>query len=438
MSLPLRVFECLDGEIRKVFVVTFTLEIFLAWRSKNRSAIKVKPFVATKTKTARPSTFYPILCARVREHDFFLPSKSVTDAWTFLRMKQRRRRRRKKERERERERKKEKRRGAHVTGGVERQRDKGVERGRKKERKKEVKYLKTENKLSSSSSSSVFFVFSLLFLWCFGFFFSFKNSRSVQLLSLVSRLSIGFEPPTPSPFKVRERERERDEEEEERSDFFFLIIIFSCFTSAMAESSVIEHEAKAEHVIHCFETLLCYFDNVKGPAPVFQDAYCPLFVTWKKKARVGNEEPRLRGCIGTLEPKDLHSSLGEYALISALRDRRFNPIDVKEVQSLLCTVSLLTNFERNLTWLDWEVGKHGMIIEFEDPSSSVSLSATYLPEVAQQQGWTKQECIDSLIQKAGYYGKVTEDIRRKIWLTRYQSSLCTMSYQDYIMMKESN
>ena len=112
MSLPLRVFESLDGEIRKVFVVTFTLEIFLAWRSKNRSAIKkVKRFVATKTKTA---LFPPsIPCARV--HDFFLPRER--DRRMDFSSNGERRRRRKRERERERERKKEKRRGAHVTGG---------------------------------------------------------------------------------------------------------------------------------------------------------------------------------------------------------------------------------------------------------------------------------------------------------------------------------
>ena len=108
MSLPLRVFESLDGEIRKVFVVTFTLEIFLAWRSKNRSAIKVKRFVATKTKTA---LFPPsIPCARV--HDFFFFPKSVTDAWTFLQMK-----REEEEEERERERE-----------GGERERERGRDR----------------------------------------------------------------------------------------------------------------------------------------------------------------------------------------------------------------------------------------------------------------------------------------------------------------------
>jgi uncharacterized protein (TIGR00296 family) len=205
-------------------------------------------------------------------------------------------------------------------------------------------------------------------------------------------------------------------------------------------TDVIENKATAEHVIHCFDTLLSHFDGAEGPRPVFRDVSCPLFVTWKKRTRKAGEEARLRGCIGTLEPRDLHSSLGEYTLISALRDRRFNPIERKELPFLDCTVSLLTNFEAELGWQDWEVGKHGMIIEFEDPSnpSGRPLSATYLPEVAQQQEWTTEECIDSLVQKAGFYGTVTENLRNKITLTRYQSSLYTMTYQDYILWKEGN
>ena len=37
----------------------------------------------------------------------------------------------------------------------------------------------------------------------------------------------------------------------------------------------------------------------------------PLFVTWNKASRRGS---RLRGCIGTLEPRYLHTALKDYAL----------------------------------------------------------------------------------------------------------------------------
>ncbi len=38
----------------------------------------------------------------------------------------------------------------------------------------------------------------------------------------------------------------------------------------------------------------------------------PLFVTWNKDTRQG--DLRLRGCIGTLEPRHLHTALKDYAL----------------------------------------------------------------------------------------------------------------------------
>ena len=39
--------------------------------------------------------------------------------------------------------------------------------------------------------------------------------------------------------------------------------------------------------------------------------YSSLFVTWKKGKGNGL---RLRGCIGTLEPRHMHSAVGDYAL----------------------------------------------------------------------------------------------------------------------------
>lgn len=40
---------------------------------------------------------------------------------------------------------------------------------------------------------------------------------------------------------------------------------------------------------------------------------------------------------------------------SALRDRRFPPIQAKELPFLECTVSILTDYEPALDYLDWEV-----------------------------------------------------------------------------------
>ncbi|KAL3680830.1 hypothetical protein R1sor_023786 [Riccia sorocarpa] len=187
--------------------------------------------------------------------------------------------------------------------------------------------------------------------------------------------------------------------------------------------------ASKEMAVYCFDTLVAHYTGDVPPPPGFESGTFPLFVTWKKILNGG--EPRLRGCIGTLEARCLFTGFKDYALTSALRDRRFPPIQAREIPNLECTVSLLTDYETASNYLDWEIGKHGMILEFTD-SNSIRHSATYLPEVAAQEGWTKQESVDSLVRKAGYMGPITESLRRRFRITRYQSSLYTMHYSDYL------
>jgi uncharacterized protein (TIGR00296 family) len=157
------------------------------------------------------------------------------------------------------------------------------------------------------------------------------------------------------------------------------------------------------------------------PAPTIPS---PLFVTWDAACPAGGP-PRLRGCIGTLDPRPLRAGLREYALTAALRDRRFAAITPGELPSLHCTVSLLTSFEAADGWADWTPGTHGLTIEFEDPASGRARSATYLPAVAREQGWDQVTAVDSLMRKAGYGGPISAALRREVRLTRYQASTAT-------------
>ncbi|XVF82741.1 hypothetical protein PTKIN_Ptkin16aG0073800 [Pterospermum kingtungense] len=186
--------------------------------------------------------------------------------------------------------------------------------------------------------------------------------------------------------------------------------------------------ANREMVVYCFDTLVAHYNSEEVAPPAFDEGQHPLFVTWKKVVNGG--EPRLRGCIGTLEARCLINGFKDYALTSALRDRRFPPIQAKELPYLECTVSILTDYETANNYLDWEVGKHGIIIEFTDDHGT-RRSATYLPEVPAHEGWTKMEAIDSLMRKAGFSGPIMESLRKRIKLTRYQSTLFTMHYSDY-------
>eukprot|EP00879_Flechtneria_rotunda_P003303 GHRR01003528.1.p1 GENE.GHRR01003528.1~~GHRR01003528.1.p1 ORF type:complete len:240 (+),score=53.04 GHRR01003528.1:142-861(+) len=188
--------------------------------------------------------------------------------------------------------------------------------------------------------------------------------------------------------------------------------------------------ATRRHCVYCFDALIAHLTVIDSPLPEFEDANCALFVTWNKTSNWSSQS-QLRGCIGTLEPRKLHTALKDYALTSALRDSRFSPVQLNEVSKLSCSVSLLTSFEQASSWQDWQIGTHGLIIEFTDPALHCKRTATFLPEVAADQGWSQRQCIESLIRKAGYHGPATTELLNSLWITRYQSSKAGLSFADY-------
>lgn len=189
---------------------------------------------------------------------------------------------------------------------------------------------------------------------------------------------------------------------------------------------------------YAFSALEAHLSNKPAPAlPPFPPSCppAPLFVTWEKQTQTSSSsssEPRwdLRGCIGTLSPSDLTSSLPSYVMTSALRDHRFNPISLSELPSLRCSVSLLVDYEDCSDCYDWVVGTHGIIINFQN-SRCQTFSATYLPEVALEHNMTKEYAVESLIRKSGYNETITKSLLESIKTTRYQSSKCKVAYAEW-------
>jgi len=187
-------------------------------------------------------------------------------------------------------------------------------------------------------------------------------------------------------------------------------------------SMVVSHDM----CFFCFDVLSNHLNQYEPPsAPDFPNESYPLFVTWK----IGKDR-RLRGCIGTFNAMNLQIGLREYAMTSAFKDSRFTPISRDELNKLYVSVSILRHFEDAQDYLDWELGVHGIRIEF-NTEKGAKRTATYLPEVAPEQGWDRVQTIDSLLRKGGYKGNITNDVRRSIRLTRYQSEKITVGYQEY-------
>jgi len=124
-----------------------------------------------------------------------------------------------------------------------------------------------------------------------------------------------------------------------------------------------------------------------------------------------------------------------FIIYSALKDRRFDPITLSELPHLRCTVSLLHSFERGASWDDWEIGTHGISIEFKDPHTHAHRSATFLPEIAAHEKWNKTTTLEHLVRKSGCTVG-SREVLKNIKLTRYQSATCTLSYDEYLQQKE--
>jgi len=210
-------------------------------------------------------------------------------------------------------------------------------------------------------------------------------------------------------------------------------------------TSASQQVATAAHVACCFDTVIAAFEKDGKYGSTLKAAYnaeiktsskYPLFVTWKKHNGDGRSY-RLRGCIGTFSALPLVEGLQEYAIISAFQDRRFCPLKASEVPFLECGVSVLHSFEETDDIYDWTVGTHGITLKFVCPVKGKTYSATYLPEVAEEQGWDHEETIKELVAKAGYNATITSDLEDNMKVTRYQSSKASLTWPEYLALRSS-
>jgi MEMO1 family protein len=104
-----------------------------------------------------------------------------------------------------------------------------------------------------------------------------------------------------------------------------------------------------------------------------------VFVTLKK-------EGKLRGCIGRFNPeKLLYQIVEEMAVAAATRDSRFEPVTVEELNHIGIEISILTPLKEIESTDQIQLGKHGIYIK------KGQSSGTFLPQVAVETNWTKEE-----------------------------------------------
>jgi AmmeMemoRadiSam system protein B/AmmeMemoRadiSam system protein A len=117
---------------------------------------------------------------------------------------------------------------------------------------------------------------------------------------------------------------------------------------------------------------------------------CGAFVTLRK-----HEE--LRGCIGRFDASEpLHKVVQQMAIAAATEDYRFPPVEPQETNQLDIEISVLTPMRRIGSIDEIELGKHGIYIR------KGTRGGTFLPQVATETGWSKEEFLRHCAQdKAG-------------------------------------
>jgi len=117
---------------------------------------------------------------------------------------------------------------------------------------------------------------------------------------------------------------------------------------------------------------------------------------------------KLRGCIGNFTEKDSLIYVIKEMSVAVLHDSRFEPISIKDLDNLKIEISILSPLlEVPIDFPDFELGKHGLVA-FD---TETGRSGTYLPHVATEQGWTKEQFFGSLIREKAQITNNLEKIK---------------------------
>jgi AmmeMemoRadiSam system protein A len=109
----------------------------------------------------------------------------------------------------------------------------------------------------------------------------------------------------------------------------------------------------------------------------------------------------LRGCIGQLDRGDPLSVVIPRCAVSASADPRFPPVSASELPELDIEISLLGPLEPIAGPDDYEIGRHGLVVEMGDRRGLL------LPQVASEWNWDRETFLAQTCHKAG--------LRRTAW-----------------------
>lgn len=108
------------------------------------------------------------------------------------------------------------------------------------------------------------------------------------------------------------------------------------------------------------------------------------------------EDGALRGCIGYMQGvESLYRQVYTLAREAAFSDWRFPPLGEDELAKVTVKVSVLSSMETIGSLDDFVLGRDGILMTI------CGRRAVFLPEVALETGWSKEEELAALSRKAG-------------------------------------
>lgn len=129
------------------------------------------------------------------------------------------------------------------------------------------------------------------------------------------------------------------------------------------------------------------------------------FVTLEKAGQ-------LRGCIGSIIGRTpLYLTIRDMAVEAAVDDPRFTPLGLPELAEVEIEISVLSPLERVDSADKIQLGAHGVMVKrgFN--------SGVFLPQVATQTGWSKEEFLSNLCaHKAGLAADAWKDKTTELYV----------------------
>jgi AmmeMemoRadiSam system protein A len=111
------------------------------------------------------------------------------------------------------------------------------------------------------------------------------------------------------------------------------------------------------------------------------------------------ENGGLRGCIGRFEATGpLYEVVQEMAVAASTQDSRFLPVTEYEFDEIDIEISVLTPLRRINSIDEFQLGRHGIYIK------KGYASGTFLPQVAEETGWTREEFLGHCARDKAHIG----------------------------------